>query len=214
MTLLKYSLIAAPVAVLALAGCGPKTCDTGTSCDSSTNSGDTDTDTDTDTMTSDTAIGYVYYAGDAQTHSGAFVDGHFGYNVVNSAGSAICTDLSEWSDDGNAPAGGCPGCNWSFELGLANGTATGSECGNLLPSALVGGEWDGFTGSWGEADTYQYDYNGTPLTFTTVLFYYSTYTGNEGWFPLAYSYGSYANTSGDASSITFQKYAGYMYYYP
>ncbi len=61
-------------------------------------------------------------------------------------------------------------------------------------------QWDGFTGSWGFAPEGYQSYNGTPYVYTNILYYYSTYTGHEGWFPLA-------------SNFTFQKYAGYMYYY-
>ena len=84
----------------------------------------------------------------------------------------------------------------------------------MLPSAMTGGAWDGFTASWGFADTYSYDYNGTPLLFETVLFYYSTYTGSEGWFPLMYNYGAYGYNSGNAENLTFMRYVGYIYYYP
>ncbi len=97
---------------------------------------------------------------------------------------------------------------------MANGVATGPACGNLVPTALVGGEWDGFTGSWGFADTYEYEYNGSAVTFTDVILYYSTYAGYEGWLPLFYNYGTYVQVTGDASSASFIGRYQYSTYYP
>ena len=68
------------------------------------------------------------------------------------------------------------------------------------------------TGGWGFAETYIYTYNGTEYPLTLALMYYSTYTGSEGWFPLADNYGAYAYNTGDANDFTFARYVGYVYY--
>ena len=219
MTLLKISLFTAPLALFALAGCGEDTkCDTGANCDSNTGDADTDADSDADSdadtdadtdsdADADTAIGIVWYAGDAQTSAGNFIDGHFGFLVTDTSLNAVCTDMSQWSETGDS-APTCAGCQWAFNLGLSGGTATGDHCGDV---GLAAGDWDGFTASWGFADSYDYDYNGTVYTFDTVLMYYSS---ANGWGPLAYNYGGYGYNTGDASDMTFMRYytAVYLYY--
>lgn len=182
---------------LALAGCSGQSCgllETGCF-----------TDSGFDTSSFQTAR--IFYAGEAQTSDGHFVSGHFGYDIQNRAGDHLCMALSKWSE-GTAPvAGGCPDCAWAFNLALSNGEATGDQCDAF---GINGDEWDGLTGSWGFAPTFDYESGGTVFTLDTVILYYSK--GND-WFPLAYNYGSRQYNTGNASDVAFERYYSYAYYY-
>lgn len=202
-----------------VAGCQSKCLDTGTGCVAAGTDADADTDTDEDTEPDseadsregcvrgmDSAFCLVYYSGDAQTDQGSFEAGHFGWVV--SGYTVACTDLAEWSTTGVA-APDCPQCDWAFNLTLAGGTAVGTSC-DLLD--LHGDEWDGFTGSWGFADTYDYLDNGTVYTLELAVLYYSVAYG--AWYPFAYNFEGEGYSHGTAESVTFSRYYGYVHYYP
>ncbi len=200
---------------LLLTACGISDKETGgadTGTDTNTDSGDTDTHDSGGGTDTAIAIGYVFYVGDAQTTNEGtaytWVSGHFGDVVENASAVVVCTEMAVWSDTGTAAAGGCPDCSWAFDLTLSAGTATGPACG-----ALTGAQWPGLEGSWGFADRYVYVYGDTQFLFTEALMYYSTYPGDQGWFPLSYNYAGYGYDTGDANSFSFMTYAGYIYYY-
>ena len=183
--------------------------DTDTDSDSDSDSdpdSDTDSDTDTDSdADADTAIGLLWYSGDAHTHNGTFLRGDFGFTLTDLSMNPICTDESAWSGTGD-PAPACAQCDWAFNLTLSGGTAVGPACASI---GLTGGEWADFVASWGFAATYDYDYNGNLYTFDSVLMYYSS---SDGWFPLAYNYGGYGYNIGDASDFEFMRYYQAVYY--
>lgn len=170
-------------------------------------SADADTDTDTDV---DTAVRF-WYAGDANvTDNVTFDGGHFGYMVTDTALNPVCADLSEWSaTEDSAPP--CSACEWAFNLALSDGSADG-DCD---PYGVIGGEWDGFTASWGFAEAYPYVYGDQTVELELVVLYYfkSDYQGYSAWYPLSYNYAGYGNNSGDASHVTFWKSLPELYTY-
>lgn len=202
-----------------LAACDEKECETGTACDTGAESeseADSDTETDSETETDstrDTATGLVHFFGHAETSGGLFVSGQFGYRVTDGESAApICDALSEWTDTRVPPPPGCPGCEWAFELTLSGGTAIGSACEDMLPSPMTGSEWDGFTSAWGFASTYEYDYHGSSYTVDgPVMLYYDSY--DSGWISVALGSSLDTYVSGDAESVTFSWYGGYIYTY-
>lgn len=219
MTLIKLSLISAPVAFLALAGCdsGSK-CDTGTNCDSAA---DTDTDTDTDVDSdadsdsdsdADTAYALIAYRADFKTSPdySTFQEGHFGYNVTSlTDGSQICEEKYTFSDDGVPALDGCPGCEWSFSLTMNDGTAMGPGCANV-GDGMDGTTLNGFSASWGFATAYTYTYSGTDYALDNVLFYgNSTY----GWHFFLYNYAGYGYGVGTPDNMSWDAPVGYVYYY-
>lgn len=204
--------LALQAALLLAPGCGTKCIDTGAGCvtdadaDTDTDAdSDTDSDThaDTDADVEDTAT-FLFYAGDAHTDAGVFVGGHFGWLVTDDDLSALCTDESTWSETAD-PAPTCAQCEWAFNLTLSGGIASGAECDRL---GLDGTEWDGFTGSFGFASSYDYDYSGTIYTLDLVVFYY---TEGYGWGPLSYNYAGDGYNVGDALDITFAQSFSYLY---
>lgn len=166
------------------------------------------TDTGFDSNFRPEGFAEIFYAGEAQTSGGHFISGHFGYDFTDASGNSRCMALSQWTEGGGAVAGDCPDCEWSFNLSLANGEAIGDRCEDF---GVTGAEWDGFTASWGFAETYDYDSYGTIFTLDTVLLYYSK---EAGWFPLAYNYGDRVYNTGNASDVAFRRYYSYLYYYP
>ncbi len=158
----------------------------------------------------DTGSGLLWYAGDAQVGDGEFTAGHFGWLLTcdNELADVTCESLSEWGATGPAPDG-CPGCDWSFTLLASGGVAEGTGC----PGAgMTGGEWDGFEGAWGFAESYTYEHEGAAYLYTTAVMYYSR--AYSYWFMLAGNYGEYGYNTGDAGEMTFATpYPWYVYYY-
>lgn len=184
-----------------------KACDTG-----DTAPDDTDTDTRPDEP-ADTGIAALYYVGRFETEAGAYVDASFGYGFYGIAAEDwVCRVEGTLPYEGPAPDG-CPDCDWAFDLGApADAVATGPEC------AALGVTADGldalFDYAWGFADTYVYEYNGTPLELGQALFIYV----GESWSLTAFSYAGNAWTYEDAELLQVGRPAmetdgGYLYYY-
>ncbi|MFZ5481496.1 MAG: hypothetical protein ACOZNI_32340 [Myxococcota bacterium] len=229
MTLIDKSLRAALLggAALLFTACPPPNEDTGekddTDADTDTDSdsdadGDSDTDTDAD---ADTAWAVSYFVGGVEQSGGEFVAGSFGFAYYGlGIGDWICVASGELTYEGDGAAG-CPDCEWAFNLSpIQNSTAEGDYCqsGSIVWSD---GDLDGYIDyDWGFADSYTYDYNGTPLYFETNVLLYSTSIGY--WFVFAFNlpdYGIY-QTYGDAESVQFYRMITsggapyYYYYYP
>ena len=191
-----------PGALLVLVGCSgppddsatPQDPDADADTDADTDS-DSDTDTDGDTAT---PSGLLWFAGDARTSDGAFVDGHFGFVLTDEGLNVLCTDLAEWSETGAPVPAGCTSCDWAFNLRLSGSTAGGATCAS---AGLLDGQWNGFTASWGFSPSYE--------GFDTVVMFYST---TYGWTPFAYNYEGEGYNTGDASGMTFMRFYNYAYY--
>lgn len=164
---------------------------------------DTDADADAD---ADTSLGLLFRAGEVQTRDGSFVAGHFGYLITDLSLVPVCTDYAEWSQTAEA-APDCPQCVWAFNLRLSNGVLDGPGC---VGTALHGDEWDGLTASWGFADTYEYDYNGTVYSIDAAVMLY--YTSTYGWATFGYPGAGYSYVSGAAEDVSFRQWDGYAYY--
>jgi hypothetical protein len=79
---------------------------------------------------------------------------------------------------------------------------------------IADGDLDGTNDySWGFASTYDYDYNGSPLTLEDAVFLY--YDGS--WFSFAFNYADREWVTGTASDLEFERPAfsdgAYVYYY-
>ncbi|MFZ5481497.1 MAG: hypothetical protein ACOZNI_32345 [Myxococcota bacterium] len=209
-------------ALLLVACTGTPPTDTGPDADTDVDT-DTDADTDADADTDppgDTGVAAAYWVGGFEADGTTFVAGRFGWSYYGlAAGEWVCTATGQFDYDGEAP-GGCPGCTWAWDLSaLRDSLAVGDACqsGDI---AWSDGDLDGYVDyAWAFAETYEYDYNGTPLTFEDNVLLHGTY----GWFVFAFNlpdYGIY-ETYGDAASIEMYRVIRnaegapyYYFYYP
>ncbi len=199
------------LAPLFLTACTIKSADSGDT-DTQLN-GDSGVDTQADSGPCDTAVANVYHAGDWHTEDTAdvptFASGQFGNVYYDASGAVICDEQGVWTNTGKTPPAGCPDCDWAFDLVISGVTETGPECANLVGSGI-----DGFDAAWGFSDVYKYQYGNTEIELTDVLWYYSTYGGYMGWYPLAYNYDGYTAVYPDGSGWEFEEFSGYTYYCP
>jgi len=173
---------------------------------------DTDTDADTDAdADADTGLTQFYFVGNFQARGTTFTSAEFGYGFYGlGSGDWICTVVGELESEGRAPTG-CPDCAWSFDLSAAsNSRAVGDYCDQL---GITDGYVDGYIDySWGFAETYEYDYGGTPIAFENTLFLYTDY-----WFPFAFNYGGRDWVTGSATNADLARpvidSGSYVYYY-
>ena len=194
-------------------------CDTGGARADTDDTDDTDlADTDTDSPCPDvdeTGLAVPYFTAEFTTAGGEYVDARFGLAVYGvRIDDWACIAEGTLPYEGEAPPG-CPDCDWAFDLGPITGsTGVGPYCDSL-----------GLTDGWGEgeadyardfAETYYYDYNGTPIRFANTVFLYTEY-----WLPFAFEYDARAWVTGDAEHAEVlrpltgdpESYAYYYYYY-
>jgi len=176
--------------------------------DTDTDLPDTDTDTDTDPPCTDTGLGQLYISGSIQTRGGEFEAATVGYSVYGAAiDDWACVIEGSVAYEDPAPEG-CPDCDWAFDLGPVEGAvATGPRCDTIgLADGTVNGLFDY---SWGFADHYEYDYNGTLFTFDETLF---LYIDGYDWFAFAFNYGGSTEVHGGAEGLAFVRTVADYYY--
>ena len=79
------------------------------------------------------SVAVLSYQADAQTTQingvTVFDAGHFGYLATSVDGSRrLCEVLYRFAEDNRSPAEGCPDCEWTFQLVMQDGAATGDGC--------------------------------------------------------------------------------------
>lgn len=151
----------------------------------------------------DTGFATMWYVGNGRTEAGYWLGGSFGLAFVGSIErEAVCEVLADWYDTEDEPAA-CPECDWVFTLGMEDTEAEGAACGDL---GMGDGMLDGWTYTWAFAETWEYDGEALENAF---LLSYENY-----WYVFAYGGSEYAPVFGDATSFSFERYAGgYGYYY-
>lgn len=164
---------------------------------------DTEEDTQEDTETAtETGSARLYYVGDFVTSDGAFTAARFGFAFQGlESGGGLCENTGALTIVGEPP-GGCPDCTWAFDLsGITGSQGEGAACEAF--EFGTDGSLDGQVDyAWGFAESYDYDYDGTLLHFTDVIFLYT-----DMWFPFAANLpesGAY-QVYGDATSLTFRR---------
>jgi hypothetical protein len=160
----------------------------------------------------DTGVMQFMFIGDMTVcEDSTYVQGHFGYEFLSVRdGSSLCAVMGELEYEGAAPRG-CPDCDWSFDLSaIQNSVAGGTYCDDI---GITDGYLDGYIDySWGFAETYYYDYGGTPIPFENTVLLYTDY-----WFPFSFNYGGRDWVEGDSYYWTSTRpvISGgeYVYYY-
>ncbi|MFZ5480343.1 MAG: hypothetical protein ACOZNI_26500 [Myxococcota bacterium] len=169
---------------------------------------DTDLDTDAD-VDCDTGLAAAYWIGAFEADGADYVSARFGvgyYGMVER--DWVCRLEGDLPYEGGL---GCPDCTWAWDLGgLTDTVAVGDACDDF---GLFDGAWGGyFDYAWAFADSYVYDYNGTPLYLEDNILL----DVGDGWVVFAFTlplYGIY-QTYGDASHVTAYRPSAYGSFYP
>ena len=176
---------------------------------------ETDADTDADTDV-DTGVMQQYFAGQFVVPGGEFSTGAFGYSFIGlESENEECGIMATLAQSADEAPGGCPDCDWSFDLSnVDGGLVSGDHCGDI---GITDGFFTGYLEySWGFASEYEYYYAaaGTYLPLTNTVFLNTT----GEWFMFAFNYGSTYSVTGDAESSemlrpAFSSAGDYVYYY-